>query len=398
LWKEPGISAVEVTTPEARVIRRERLRQARWATSGFFLLLGAVFGSWVARIPAVQDRLRLDDGQLGIALLSLSFGAILAMPATGWLIQQWGNGRVMRSAASAVCLFLPLLPLAPTMPLLMLALFIFGTCFGVLDVSMNVQAVAVEERHGLPIMSTFHGVFSVGGLVGAAVAGVVAGLGVAPFPHLLAVAVALFALQLIAGRYLLETRARQSKAPVFALPPRSVLALGLLSFSVLLNEGAMADWSAVYLENTLGASAAIAAAGYAAFSLAMATMRFAGDALTLALGPVRMVRLGGLIAGVALGAAILIGTVPTAIAGFACVGVGLAASFPIALGAAGWAPGLAPGAAIGAVSTAGYTGLLVGPPVIGFIADHAGLRISLFLVAGLALSTVLLGGAVRRSG
>ena len=398
LREETDISAVEVATPEARVIRRERLRQARWATSGFFLLLGVTLGSWVARIPAVQDRLRLDDGQLGIALLSLSFGAILAMPTTGWLIGRWGNARVMRAAATAVCLLLPLLPLAPTMPLLMLTLFVFGMCFGVLDVSMNVQAVAVEERHGLPIMSTFHGVFSVGGLVGAAVAGVVAGRGVAPLAHLLMVAAVLMAMQLVAGRYLLETRARQSAAPVFALPPRSLLALGVLSFCVLLGEGAISDWSAVYLQNSLGASAAIAAAGYAAFSLTMATMRFAGDALTLALGPVQMVRLGGLIAGLALGAAIVIGTIPAALVGFACVGVGLAASFPIALSAAGRTPGLVPGAAIGAVSTAGYTGLLVGPPVIGFIADLAGLRTSLLLVAALALATAFLAGTVRRSG
>jgi MFS family permease len=304
----------------------------------------------------------------------------------------------MRTAAAAVCLLLPFLPLAPTMPLLMLVLFIFGMCFGVLDVSMNVQAVAIEERHGLPIMSTFHGVFSIGGLLGAAVAGVAAGQGVAPFPHLLAVAVALGILQLVAGRYLLETRARQSDAPVFAVPPRSLLALGLLSFCVLLGEGAMADWSAVYMQNSLGASAAVAAAGYAGFSLAMAAMRFAGDALTITFGPVRMVRLGGLIAGLALAGAIATGTIPAALVGFTCVGIGLAASFPIALGAAGRTPGMAPGAAIGAVSTAGYTGLLIGPPVIGFISELTELRVGLLLVAALALATALLGGTVRRRG
>jgi len=157
-----GISGTEAIAVGDRAHLSDRLRQARWATTGFFLLLGTVLGSWVARIPAVQNSLRLDDGQLGIALLSTSVGAILAMPATGWLVQRWGNPRVIQLAATALCASLPLLPLAPSMPLLMLALFIFGIGFGLLDVSMNVQAVAVEVDYGRPIMSTFHGVFSVG--------------------------------------------------------------------------------------------------------------------------------------------------------------------------------------------------------------------------------------------
>ncbi len=350
----------------------------------------------MARIPAVQNRLALDDGQLGLTLLCLSFGAILAMPSTGWLIRKWGNPLVMRTAATGLCLSLPLLPLAPSMALLMLALFVFGIAFGLLDVSMNVQAVAVEERHGLPIMSSFHGVFSVGGLLGAASAGVVAGLGVAPFPHLLVVSLLLFVLVTSTGRYLLDTTARQGEGAAFALPTRSLLALGVLGFCVLLAEGAVADWSAVYLENVLGAPAAIAATGYAAFSLAMAAMRFAGDALTLQIGPVWMVRAGGLLAGLGLGGALLIDTAPAMVIGFMGMGIGLAAAFPIALGAAGRTPGLAPGAAIGAVTTAGYTGLLTGPAFIGFIAEGVGLRTAMMVVAVLSLLSAALGGAVRR--
>ena len=352
----------------------------------------------MARIPAVQNRLALDDGQLGLALLSMSFGAIVAMPSTGRLIAKWGNPPVMRAAATGLCLALPLLALAPTMALLIVALFVFGIVFGLVDVSMNVQAVAVEQRHGLPIMSSFHGVFSVGGLLGAASAGVIAGLGITPFPHLLAVALLLLVLVTATSRFLLDTSARRGESAGFALPPRSLLGLGVLSFCVLLSEGAVSDWSAVYLENELGSSAAIAATGSAAFSLAMAGMRFAGDALTIQLGPVWMVRLGGLLAGIGLGGALLLGTVPAMIVGFACMGIGLAASFPIALGAAGATPGLTPGSAVGAVTTAGYTGLLTGPALIGFIADGAGLRAALLLVAALSLASALLAGTVRRSG
>jgi predicted MFS family arabinose efflux permease len=195
----PGIDAIPVRDGAYEI---GRLREARWSTTTFFLLLGIVLGSWVARIPAVQNSLQLDDARLGISLLSTSVGAILAMPATGWLIREWGNPQVMRIAATVLCVSLPLLPVAPTMPLLMLSLLIFGIGFGLLDVSMNVQAVTVEEGYARPIMSTFHGVFSVGGLLGAAIAGVVAGVGVPPFTHLLGVALVLLVLIAVASRSL----------------------------------------------------------------------------------------------------------------------------------------------------------------------------------------------------
>jgi Major Facilitator Superfamily len=390
-----GISQIEAIAIRDRVYLSDSLRRARWGTTGFFLLLGTVLGSWVSRIPAVQNGLGLDDAQLGVALLSTSVGAILAMPATGWLVQKWGNPRVVLVAATALCATLPLLPLAPSMPLLMLALFIFGTGFGLLDVSMNVQAVAVEEGYGRPIMSTFHGVFSIGGLLGAAAAGLIAGAGVSPFPHLLAVALSLLVLVAIASRPLLDVRAAAEGVPVFAVPPRPLLGLGLLSFCVLFGEGAVADWSAVYLENVLDATPAIAAAGFGASSLAMAGMRFAGDALTVRFGAERLVRVGGLVAGLGMTGGLLIGTIPAAVIGFACVGAGLAVAFPIALGAGGRTPGLASGTAIGAVATAGYAGLLVGAPLIGFVSDQAGLRMGLALVAMLCFVTALLAGTVR---
>ena len=182
---------------------------------------------------------------------------------------------------------------------------------------------------------------------------------------------------------------------MFAVPPRALLGLGVLSFCVLFGEGAVADWSAVYLENVLDSTPAIAATGYAASSLAMAGMRFAGDALTVRFGAERLVRVGGLVAGLGMTGGLLIGTIPAVVIGFACVGAGLAVAFPIALGAGGRTPGLASGTAIGAVATAGYTGLLVGAPLIGFVSDQAGLRVGLALVAVLCFITALLAGTVR---
>ena len=170
---------------------------------------------------------------------------------------------------------------------------------------------------------------------------------------------------------------------MFALPPRSLLGLGLLGFCVFLSEGAVSDWSAVYLENVLGSPSAIAAAGYASYALAMAGMRFGGDALTARFGPMVVVLAGGLLAASGMAAVVLIASIPVAVIGFACVGLGLAAGFPIAISAAGRTPGTAPAAAIGAVATASYAGLLLGPPIIGFIADSAGLRAGLAFVAAL---------------
>jgi MFS family permease len=387
---------MQIVAPAARAAERDRLSQARWATAAFFLLLGVLFGSWVARIPAVQNRLGLNDGQLGLALLSLSVGAMLAMPTTGWLIRQGGNVLVMRAAATLLCLSLPLLPLAPSMPLLMLALFVVGINFGLLDVSMNTQAVAIEERYARPIMSTFHGIYSVGGLIGAGSAGIVAGMGIGVFPHLLGVALVLLALATIAGRMVLDVAPRDSSATVFAIPGKALLGLGLLSLFVLLGEGAVADWSAVYLENVLGTSAGVAATGYAAYSVSMAGMRFSGDALIARFGAVKVVRSGCLLAALGMSGVLLLGTIPAAIVGFAGVGLGLAVAFPAALSAAGRTPGLASGAAIGAVATAGYSGLLLGPPLIGFISDSAGLSAGLGLVAALCFVSALLAGAVRR--
>lgn len=394
------MNGVQVAAPSARAGDREELRQARWATTAFFWLLGVLFGSWVSRIPAVQNSLGLTDGQLGIALLSMSVGAMVAMPTTGWLIRQWGNALVIRAAATLLCLSLPLLPLAPTMPALMLALLLFGTSFGLLDVSMNTQAVAVEERYQRPIMSTFHAIYSLGGLAGAASAGIIAGLGIGAFPHLAGLALVLLLLAVAGGRALpgndFHRSSEDHDAPVFAIPPRALLGLGLLSFCVLVGEGAVADWSAVYLRNGLGASAAVAASGYAAYSLAMAGMRFVGDPLIARLGSVQVVRIGCLLAALGMGGAMVLGTIPAAIVGFTCVGLGLAVGFPVALSAAGRTPGLASGAAIGAVATAGYSGLLLGPPLIGFISDHSGLRAGLALVAALCFVSALLAGAVRR--
>lgn len=376
------------------------LRAARMAAASFFLLNGIALGSWVSRIPDVQRRLGLSDGQLGIALLGMAVGAMVALPLSGWLAARFGTGRMLFTAGTGICLMLPILPISPSLPLLFLALWCFGLAIGMMEVPANAQAVLVETAYRRPLMSSFHAMFSVGGLAGAATAGIIAGRGIPPGPHLLVVGAGLFAMILAARTRMLPDAPvpqEHGHGPFFVLPRGPLLALGAIGFCVLLGEGAIADWSAVYLSDTLASGAAIGAGGYALFSAMMAGGRLGGDRLTERFGPVRVVRAGGILAAAGMGAGLAMGTIPGALLGFVCAGAGLAAIFPITMGASGRVPGVPPGTALTAVATAGYTAYLAGPPFIGFVSDHLGLRIALGIVAILAAIIAVLAGAVAGS-
>ncbi|HEX6011763.1 MAG TPA: MFS transporter [Geminicoccaceae bacterium] len=376
---------------------RGEVGRARAAVVAFFVLAGLAFSAWAVRIPDVKAELGLDDATLGLALLGTAAGSVVAMTASGWTIARFGSRRVTNATALLTCITLVLPPLAPSAPLLFVALFVFGAAYGALDVAMNAQAAAVEARWGRPIMSSFHGTFSTGTLLGSFVAGLIAGRGVPPVPHLLATGLALAMVAVVAARSLLTIAAEGDEdGPMFALPVGPLAGVGALAFGVLLAEGAVADWGAVYLRDVLGATAAVGGWGYTAFSLTMAAGRFAGDGLVQRLGPVSVIRGGGALVALGMGVALLVGTVPAALIGFACVGAGLAAAFPVLLSAAGRTPGVPTGTAIAAVATAGYTGFLVGPPAIGLVSAAFGsLRAGLAVVALLGVATALLAGQAR---
>ena len=373
------------------------LRRARRAVLAVFALNGFALGGWFVRIPAVQDRLGVGEGLLGVALLGAAVGALLSMTVTGALISRLGSRRVVGATALLLPVSLIPLALAPNVAALALALLLVGASNGALDVSMNSHAVVVEERYGRRIMSSFHAAFSFGALAGSVLGGGVAYLGVDVLPHFLIVFVLATLAAVPAYRALLpsDADAAEGGTPAFARPTRALLGLGVISFCVLLGEGAMSDWSAVYLDDTLRTGPGFAAAGYAAFSLAMALGRLFGDRLTERFGPTRLVRLCGAIAALGLGAALAVGDPVFALVGFACAGAGFSVVFPLALSAAGRTGDVATGPALAAVSTAAYTGFLVGPPTIGFLAELAGLGAALYLVVGLSTAVFLLGGTVR---
>ena len=367
-------------------------RRARLAVIGIFLVAGFSFSAWAVRIPDIKGKLALSEGQLGLALLGMAAGSIVAMTATGFLISRFGSRAVTTFAALMVCAALPLLAQAGSGPLLFGTLFVFGGFYGMMDVAMNAQAVLVEERYQRPIMSSFHGFFSVGALLGAALAAFIAGQGINPQWHLLGTGSTLVPLVLLASTALIAAREQEtaSDGPAFAFPVGPLAGIGAIAFCALLAEGAVADWSAVYLRENLGAGAAAAGIGYTAFSLTMAAGRFSGDTLIQRIGPARVVRWGGVFVAGGLGLALLIGSIPAMILGFACVGIGLAAAFPIAISAAGRVPGVPAGTALAAIATAGYTGFLVGPPTIGLISNAIGLRGGLAVVALLGVVMILL--------
>ncbi|CAN5861571.1 MFS transporter [soil metagenome] len=373
------------------------LRVPRLAVLGVFFVNGVIIGTWVVRIPAIKDELGLGEGLLGLALLGAAFGALLAMPLVGALVSRFGSRRVVGTTALLLALSLILPALAPSLLFLVLALVMVGAANGGLDVSMNAQAVAVERGYGRPIMSSFHAAWSFGGIAGAALGGLLASRGVGPLPHFSVVAVLTAIAFACAYGALLPSQADASEegAPAFARPTRALFGLGVMAFCVLLGEGAMGDWSAVYLDDTLRTGPGFAAAGYAAFSLSMAFGRLFGDKLTERLGPVTLVRSCGALAAVGLGIALAAAQPLVALVGFACAGAGFSIVFPTALSAAGRTRNMATGPALAAVSTAAYTGFLIGPPFIGFLAELTGLGYALYLVVALSAVIIVFAGAAN---
>ena len=376
--------------------------QARRAVATLFLVNGILFATWVSRIPAIEADRGFTHAMLGLQLFFLAGGAMVAMPISGLLSARFGSDRVCRSALFLYAAMLPLIALAPSTIILSLALFGFGLGHGGLDIAMNAQAVAVEKRYLRPIMSSFHALWSSGGLIGAAIGGGIAALGLTPALHFSLAAAFLGLLGMTAFSNLdphLPGKPANSidKAPLFPWPSRSLLALAAIAMCVMIGEGAMADWSAVYLRQVISTSEGLAAAGYAAFSIAMASGRFFGDRLAARFGPVVLVR-GS--ASVSLVGLVLLLATPwpaVALTGFACVGLGFAPIVPMVFSAAGHRLGINPGVALASVTTLGYLGFLLGPPVIGFAAGLVGLHAALGLLLASTLLAAVLAPAVRQT-
>ncbi|MCO6488711.1 MAG: MFS transporter [Phaeodactylibacter sp.] len=360
-----------------------------------FMTLSMLFGSWLARLPEVQAALALSEGQLGLALLGLPLGALALTPFAGWLMQRIPTGRAMILSTLLFCAFLPIPAFAESQWALMAGLFVVGVSNNFMNISMNAAAAAIEQQYRITIMSICHGMFSLGAMVGAGSAGLVAAAGVPLQGHLIAVALLMVGLQLLLRPIILHLPDSDSGGSSFALPPKALLGLAFIGFCIMIGEGAIADWSAIYLRNILEADPFVASLGYAGFSMAMALGRFAGDGAKVRLGAARLIVIGSLLGAGGLALAILIPVPAAAVLGFTLVGFGFSTVVPLLFSAAAKTPGVAPGTGIAAVASSGVVGFLIGPPLIGGIAEHFGLGFGLGVVAALAMMAAVVGRRVK---
>jgi len=348
-----------------------------------FFTNGALMATWVSRVPAIQSKLGLSEGALGLLLFGLSAGMLSALFLAGGLIARYRSPRVILVCALVSCATLPFLAISSQPIVLFAVLFVFGGWVGIMDVAMNEQAVLVERKAKRPLMSSFHAGYSIGGFAGALIgAGMAAVPGLSMLVHFVVAAVMFSGVIIFSFPHLIPTERRTGKKEaVFSLPERALWILGAIAFCSAIGEGTMANWGAVYLTQALNTNAAFAALGFAAFSLTMTIGRMFGDFLSRKWGAELIVKAGGFIAAAGILAAAFTDSPIIAIAGFAAVGVGLANIIPLLFGAAGNLPGISPGTGIAGVATIGYAGFLVGPPLIGLIAEKTSLRAAFILVA-----------------
>jgi MFS family permease len=407
--------------------RRGDLSRRRAALCAVFAAHGFMFASWAVRVPAVKQQTGASSAALGLALLGLSAGAVATMLLAGALCRRFGSPRVTVLSCAVLSLTLPLPALARSALALGLLLAAFGAAYGCLNVAMNSVAVDIVTALRRPVMPGFHAAWSFGGLAGAGLGGLLAPH-LSPLRHLLLVALAGLLVSALAGRVLLARHgclpgaapgaaapgaaAPGAAAPGAAAPGvaagaasrrdpawrgalrsgRIVGLFGLIALCAAYDEGAIGDWGALHLRQDLGAGAGLAAAGYAAFALAEASGRLSGTALLERLGRTRVLILGGLIACAGMLLASLAPNVWLALAGFAATGLGLANLFPAAIARAGR---LAGSTGVALTSLLGYSGFLLGPPAIGFLASQAGLRTGLTTLSFLGLAAALIAWVSR---
>lgn len=360
-----------------------------------FLLSGMALGAWAPLVPFARERAGLEEAQLGLLLLCFGLGSMLAMPLAGAMTTRKGCRFVAVVGGLLICAMLPLLATLSSFSTLAVSLAVFGAGLGSIDVSMNVQGLMVERDHGRPLMSGFHGLFSLGGIASALLMSLLLWAGASPLLAVSVVVVIVAATLLWHAPRLVPHGADDPAAP-FAWPSVRVLIIGVLCFIALLVEGAILDWSAVFLNRAHQIDLAVAGGAYAVFSLAMAAGRFSGDYLRKRFGAVKLLIGGGLLVMLGFAMAVLLQPWPLFLSGFALIGLGLSNTFPVYCSVVGAQKAMPAGLAIAVITGIGYCGILLGPALIGFAAHAIGLRDALLCVGALLLAQVLSARAMAR--
>ncbi|WP_202369728.1 MFS transporter [Pseudomonas sp. MWU318] len=359
-----------------------------------FFIAGLGIAAWAPLVPYAKARAGLDEGTLGLLLLCLGVGSILAMPLAGILATRFGCRKVATGGTLLICAALPLLATVSSIPALIATLFMFGAGLGTVDSTVNLQAVIVERASGKNMMSGFHGLFSLGGIVGAAGVSALLGLGLTPLAAMLVVVAVLIGALFKAVPHMLPYGS-ESSGPAFAIPHGIVLFIGGMCFIVFLTEGAALDWSAVFLAQERGIDTAYAGLGYAAFAMTMTAGRLLGDRIVRSVGATRIILFGGLLAAAGLFLATFAPSWEAALLGYALVGAGCSNIVPVLYTAVGKQTVMPESIAVPAITTLGYAGILAGPAVIGFVAHASSLSFAFGLMA-LLLVAVAIGGKVLK--
>lgn len=372
-------------------------RSAWLAVTAMFVLNGGLFGVWASRVPAVVEIHALSHADLGILLLFIAGGAVLSFPFAGRAVDRFGAVSVTRAVALIYPLSLIAVAVMPGFSTLAAALFVFGILYGAMDVAMNGWGAEVERHFHRQMMSSFHAMYSLGAGIGALSGYLAVRMNASLLVHFTVMAILLTALCVFLARLpWVSPRTVTENAPVFAFPTGILAVVGFVAFCASLGEGAMADWSAVYLRDVATATEGQAALGYAVFSVAMVAMRLLGDRLSARFGPAGATRIGGVFALIGALIVVLLPSVPGVLTGFVFMGLGYAVIMPLAFSRAANDPRVPQGQAIASVATLGYGGMLLGPPIIGFLSAVVTLRLSFLLLACLAALIVVFAKAMTR--
>jgi len=354
------------------------------ATRIIFFLAGFITATWAVIVPFARANTGVNEAQLGTLLLCLGVGALIAMPVTGWLTSRFGCRRVILVAIALIVISTPWLAVLSEPLLLALALLVFGIGIGVTDCAMNIQAILVEKQAAKPVMSGFHGMYSVGGIAGAGFITLILAMGFSVLTGCLLAVAAVIIMTLVSVSGLL-TYANPAEGAVFAVPRGSVLIIGIICFAVFLTEGTVLDWSAVYLTDVRAIPVSLGGLGYTCFAIAMTVARLTGDRIISSLGRLPVVLGGALVAAAGMAMVTFIASWPLALLGYTLVGAGCANIVPVMFSAAGRQTVMPQAVAIPAITTLGYLGVLSGPAVIGYVAHYTHLGFSFSLIMALML-------------
>jgi len=350
-------------------------RNKRLAVSAVFFAYGLTYASWASRIPGIQQSLDLSDAILGMVLFALPAGLFLCLPFSGWIINHFGSKKVVIFSCVVYTILLVLVGLSQSLLPLIIVLFVFGFFSNLLNIAVNTQAAGVEKLYNKPIMASFHGMWSLAGFAGAAIGTLMMALNVQPFYHFIIIFLLMMGIiGLSASNMLITDVGRTTEGLKFVMPDKSLLKLGVIAFCSLICEGTMFDWSGIYFLKVVKAEPAWVGAGYTAYMIAMASGRFLADWLSHKIGVQRMLQLSGTLTVFGLLIAVFFPYQVPAIIGFLIVGLGVSSVVPLAYSAASKSITMSPSLALSAVTTIGFFGLLVGPPIVGLIAGQSNLK------------------------